>query len=258
LSPSAPTGIAFNGTTDFQLATGKQAFYLFATEDGTISGWNPTVNATNAIIKVNAPGSLFKGIAIGRMNARNVVYAANFSNGTVDVFDESFRTVPLNSGVFQDSLLPPGFAPFNVQNVDGSIFVTFAMQNEDKEDDIAGPGLGYVDKFTPEGALLMRLDHGRWMNAPWAVVHAPGNFGKLSQQLLVVQFGSGQIAAFDAESGKFQGMMESPDGNPVTIEGLWGLNFGNGASAGPQNMLYFAAGITGERHGLFGTLAPQQ
>ena len=258
LSPSSPTGIAFNGTTDFQLAPGKQAFYLFATEDGTISGWNPMVNPTNAILKVTSPGAIFKGIAIGRMNGRNVAYAANFSKGTVDVFDGGFVPVPLNSGAFQDSLLPPGFAPFNVQSVDGSIFVMYAMQDEDKEDEIAGPGLGYVDKFTPEGVLVVRLDHGSWLNAPWAVVHAPGNFGKLSQHLLVGQFGSGQIAAFNAQTGKFQGMMEAPDGKPVTIEGLWGLNFGNGAGAGPQNLLYFAAGIDDEKHGLFGTLSPQK
>src|SRR5437899_159088 len=146
---------------------------------------------------------------MGGMDGRNVGEAACFSKGPLDIYDGDFVSVPLSPGAFEDSLLPPGFAPFNVQNVDGSIFVTYAMQDEDKEDEVAGPGLGYVDQFTPEGRLVMRLDHGNWMNAPWGVVHAPGNFGKLSQHLLVGQFGSGQIAAFNAQSGRFQGMMEA-------------------------------------------------
>ncbi|MBZ5622829.1 MAG: TIGR03118 family protein [Acidobacteriia bacterium] len=253
----APTGIVFNGSMDFQLAPVMPAMFLFVTEDGTVLGWNPMVNAHQAVIKVNnSPAAVYKGATLGRMGGHLVLYVANFRGGTVDAFDTNFNSITLPSGAFHDGNIPAGFAPFNVQNIDGSIFVTYAKQDALKHDDVPGPGLGYVDQFTPEGRLVNRLQHGDWLNSPWGVVKAPGNFGKLSQRLLVGNFGSGQIAAFNAESGKFQSMMNDPNGKPVTIDGLWGLNFGNGFDAGAANVLFFAAGIQGESHGLFGTLAP--
>lgn len=251
---SAPTGIVFNGTADFEVATGLPARFIFATEDGTISGWNPTADPTHAILKANPPDALYKGLALGSMGTQNVLFAANFRNGTVDVFDTNFNLVSMPAGAFVDENVPQGFAPFNVVNISGVIFVTFAMQDEEHEDDVAGPGLGYVDAFSPDGTLLMRLEHGRWMNGPWAVVLAPQGFGKLSGRLLVGNFGSGQIASFDPESGEFEGMLRGLRGKPVTIEGLWGLGFGNGANAGSATTLFFAAGIEDEAHGLFGTL----
>ncbi len=254
---SSPTGIVFNDTSDFQLS-GMPAFFLFATEDGTILAWNNMLpDPTQAAVKVSKAGAVYKGITIGRLKGQNVIYAADFHNGTVDVYDTDFHPVTtLPSDAFHDGNVPAGFAPFNVQNIGGSIFVTFAKQDAARHDDVAGSGLGYVDRFTPEGILVTRLQHGDWMNSPWAVVQAPGNFGKLSRRMLVGQFGSGQIAAFNAETGKFQGLMNGSNGNPVTIDGLWGLKFGNGMSAGPGNVLFFAAGPNDEANGLFGTLMP--
>jgi len=252
---SAPTGIVFNGSTDFQLATGLPARFLFATEDGTISGWNPAVDPANAVIKVNnSPGAVYKGLATGVLNGQNVLYAANFRGGSVDVFDTNFSPVALPTGAFMDDRVPAGYGPFNVQIVGGMVFVTFAKQDAALHDDVAGAGLGYVDAFSASGTLLMRLEHGPWLNSPWAVAMAPAGFGKLSGKLLVGNFGSGQIATFDAKEGEFEGMMRGSRGRPITIDGLWGLGFGNGANSGPATTLYFTAGIQGEAHGLFGTL----
>jgi uncharacterized protein (TIGR03118 family) len=172
------------------------------------------------------------------------------------VFDTSFAPVTLAAGMFQDPRIPAGFAPFNVQNIGGSIFVTYAMQDPTKHDDVAGPGNGFLDQYNGDGALVMRFHHGHWMNSPWGVALAPAGFGELSGRLLLGNFGSGQIASFELRSGEFQGMMRGRRGKPITIDGLWGLKFGNGANAGPANVLFFAAGIQDEAHGLFGTLAP--
>ena len=254
---SAPTGIVFNGTTDFAVATGLPARFIFATEDGTISGWNSSVDPLNAVVKVNnSPGAVYKGLAIGMLNGQNVLYAANFRGGSVDVFDANFSPVALPTGAFMDTRVPAGFAPFNVQIVGGMVFVTFAKQDDTQHDDVAGPGLGYVDAFSASGTLMMRLKHGPWMNSPWAVVMAPAGFGKLSGKLLVGNFGSGQIAVFDMREGEFEGMMRGWRERPITIDGLWGLSFGNDGNAGPSTTLYFSAGIQGEAHGLFGTLLP--
>jgi uncharacterized protein (TIGR03118 family) len=254
---SAPTGIVFNGSTDFQLATGLPARFIFATEDGTISGWNPAVDPANAVIKVNnSPGAVYKGLAAGVLNGQNVLYAANFRGGSVDVFDANFSPVALPTGAFMDARVPSGYGPFNVQITGSMVFVTFAKQDAALHDDVAGPGFGYVDAFSASGTLLMRLEHGPWMNSPWAVAMAPAGFGKLSGKLLVGNFGSGQIATFDAKEGEFEGMMRGSRARPITIDGLWGLGFGNGANAGPATTLYFTAGIQGEAHGLFGTLMP--
>jgi uncharacterized protein (TIGR03118 family) len=252
---SAPTGIVFNGTTDFQVAPGMAARFIFATEDGTISGWNAAVDPLHAILKVNhSPGAVYKGLAIGSIAGQNVLYAANFRGGSVDVFDGNFNPVGLPSGAFMDALAPPGYAPFNVAVIGGNVFVAFAQQDATKHDDVAGVGSGYVAVFDPHGTLLMRLQHGRWLNSPWAIVQAPASFGRLGGRILVGNFGSGQIAAFDPVTGEFEGLLRDRRGKPVMIEGLWGLDFGNGATAGPAGTLYFSAGIQGEAHGLFGTL----
>ncbi|HEY9207122.1 MAG TPA: TIGR03118 family protein [Candidatus Methanoperedens sp.] len=255
--PSTPTGIVFSGGLDFEVTPGKPAAFIFVTEDGTISAWNRTVDPNNATLKVdNSPGAVYKGATIAKKGNANVLYVANFSGGTVDVFDTDFNQVSLSAGAFTDKSIPVGFAPFNVQNIEGRIFVTFAQQDAQKHDNLDGPGLGFVDVFDPGGNLLMRLKHGNWMNAPWGITLAPSDFGKFSEHLLVGNFGSGQIAAFDPEEGNFQGLLRGTDGKPITIDGLWGLGFGNGANAGPVNTLFFAAGIDDEQHGLFGTITP--
>jgi len=247
--PSTPTGIVFNGSSDFGAAR-----FIFVTEDGTISGWS---GGTSAVLKFTSPvKAVYKGATIAQNGGANFLYVANFFNASVDVFDSNYLPVTLPTGAFTDSLIPSGFAPFNVRNIDGKIFVTYAKQNDDKEDDVAGPGLGFVDIYNPNGDLELRLKSGHWLNAPWGVALAPAGFGKDSGRLLVGQFGSGEIATYDLEQGNFHGLLRGDKGKPISIDGLWALRFGNGASAGPVTTLFFTAGIEDEAHGLFGTITP--
>jgi uncharacterized protein (TIGR03118 family) len=155
---------------------------------------------------------------------------------------------------FDDDDLPKGFAPFNVQAIGQNLYVTFAKQDEKKEDDVPGAGLGFVDVFSPDGKRLASLQHGPWFNAPWGVTLAPGEFGEFSHELLVRNFGSGEIAAFNPVTGKFLGRVKNPDDSILVIDGLWALWFGNSGLGGPYNSLFFTAGIQDEEHGLFGTL----
>ncbi|HWZ99218.1 MAG TPA: TIGR03118 family protein [Candidatus Dormibacteraeota bacterium] len=272
-----PTGAVFNGsTTDFLLVPGKtgtQAVFIFVTEDGTISGWNPGVNVTpgakisgNAVIVVDnsdnggADGAVYKGATTADIDGQRFLYVANFRNGKVEVYDTNFKPVHLGNhrddDAFDDDDIPFGFAPFNVQNVGGSLFVTYAKQDAAKHDPVGGDGLGFVDIYSPTGHLEGRLQHGDWMNAPWGVVWTPRDFGEFSNTILVGNFRSGWIAAFNGFTHRFIGFVKNPDDSLVTIDGLWALVFGNGATAGPATTLYFTAGINGEADGLFGTLTP--
>ena len=268
-----PTGTVFNFTKGFELTQGNPARFLFVTEDGTVSGWNPAVDPTHAVIKARKRGAVYKGVAIALRNGAPYLYVTNFAAERVEVFDAKFNPVSLGGAPdeddrklgepgaqggprFRDERVPRGFAPFNVQNVGGRLYVTFAKRDPATNDDVKGAGLGYVDVFSAGGRLLQRLEHGDWMNAPWGVALAPGDFGAFSHNVLVGQFGSGEIAAFDAVSGAFQGRVrEATTDKALVIEGLWALSFGNGATAGPLNSLFFTAGISDEEHGLFGSLA---
>jgi len=250
-----PTGQVFNGTTDFKIL-GTPAHFLFAGEDGTISGW---YTGTTAQLVVNNSGSgnaVYKGIALASAGGANYLYVANFHNGSVDVFDAIFAPHSFGGGRFQDSTIPTGFAPFNVANIgNGKLAVTFAKQNAAKHDDVAGPGNGYVDIFDTSGNLLMRLPHLVYLNSPWAVVVAPATgFGGFSGNILVGQFGSGAIVAFNATTGNLTGLLLDPNVLQLQIDGLWGLGFGNGGTAGPTTTLFFTAGVFGEAHGLFGSI----
>jgi uncharacterized protein (TIGR03118 family) len=160
----------------------------------------------------------------------------------------------VSQALFDDGALPPGFAPFNVQNIGGNIYVSFAKQDSDKQDEVDGAGLGYVDIFSPQGRLLRRLQHGSWFNAPWGLTLASSDFGSNSHNLLVGQFGSGQILVFNAVTGAFKGWLRDASNAPIKIDGLWALQFGNDATAGPATTLFFSAGIDHEAHGLFGTI----
>ena len=262
---SAPTGIVFNGsTTDFVVANPADntksgpARFIFATEDGTISGWNPAANPNTAIIKVdNSASAVYKSLAMGVFNGATYLYAANFTGGKVEVFDSKWNSVVLTVDQFVDPKLPHAYHPFNVQNIGGNIFVTFAKSDGSK-DEVHGRGFGFVDEFDTGGNLLKRLEHGKWLNAPWGIALAPADFGKFSNHLLLGNFGSGTIAAYDLSSGEFDGLLRGPKGRRIVIPGLWGLGFGSGglglANNGPANTLFFSAGIDDEQHGLFGTL----
>jgi uncharacterized protein (TIGR03118 family) len=251
---STPTGIVFNGSQSFQIAPGQPALFIMVTEGGTIAAWNPSVNGGMPVIAFDSKGgAVYKGVALGKLHESNVLFAANFRTGLVDMFNDEFTPVTLSMSAFHDPDIPAGYAPFNVQNVGGNIAVAFAEQDDAHHDEVAGEGKGYVDIFTPAGVLLMQFQHGRWMNAPWAITLAPPDFGTLGKKYLVGNFGNGRIAAFN-EDGQFDGLMTGPDGKWIFIEGLWGLGFGNGGNAGAANVLFFAAGPTDENHGLFGTL----
>jgi uncharacterized protein (TIGR03118 family) len=252
--PSAPTGQVFNTAGAFPISPGNNARFLFATEDGTIAGWNPSVDPTNAItVKDNsASGAIYKGLAISGSGATARLYGANFHAGTVDVWDGAFA--PLSGG-FIDPTLPAGYAPFNVQNIGGNIFVAYAQQDAQKHDEVPGAGFGYISKFDPLGVFLGRFASGGALNAPWGMTLAPASFGAFGGDLLIGNFGDGRINAFDPITGVFQGALQRPDGSPLEIDGLWGLIVGNGGSGGDPNTLYFTAGIDDETNGLFGSIA---
>jgi uncharacterized protein (TIGR03118 family) len=260
----APDGAVFNPSTDFVVskagASGPSKF-IFATEDGTIVGWNSNVDSTNAIIAVDRStatdkagdvGAVYKGLALATTSAGNFLYATNFRFGTVEVFDSSFNLV--NS--FTDPTIPVGFAPFGIHNIGGKLFVTFAKQDAAKHDDDAGPGNGFVDVFSPNGDLLQRFASAGRLDSPWAVALAPTSFGVAGGNILVGNFGNGRINEFDASSGKFLGQLRSSSGSPLTIPDLWGLRFPTGSLNAVPNALYFTAGINHEADGLFGDIVP--
>jgi uncharacterized protein (TIGR03118 family) len=255
--PAAPTGVVFNpNSTDF-LINGIHASFIFATEDGTISGWN---GGTNAVREVDNAGSgaVYNGLALGNNGSGNFLYAANFQAGRIDVFDSGFATTTL-SGSFTDPNLPNGYAPFNVQNIGGALYVTYALQNGSGQDVVTGPGNGYVDVFDFNGSFVKRLISNGSLNAPWGLALAPADFGVFSGDLLVGNFGDGRINAFDPMTGILLGTLSDNLGDAIVIEGLRGLIFGNGGNGGVTNALYFTANIPdqdGNARGLFGSLAP--
>ncbi len=244
-----PTGIVFNGTPDFVVsqngASGK-AFFIFATRDGTISGWSPTANFSTAIIAVDnsTSGALYTGLALGNNSTGNFLYAANPGLGTIDVFDKNFAPATL-AGSFTDPSLPAGFVPFNVQSITYRrklyVIVTYTSFGPD----------GLVDVFDTDGNFIERFATGGTLNLPWGLALAPANFGQFSNDLLVGNLGDGHINAFDPSTGAFQGQLADRNGNPIAIENLWGLAFGNGGLAGRTNYLLFVAASNG---GLFGSL----
>ncbi len=255
-----PTGTMFNGDPNsFQIAPGKNAIFLFVTEDGTISGWNPGV-ASHAVIMVNTKGkSVFKGGTIATLDtpqgAKPYIYAADFRRGRVDVYDASFNQVRLSEDSFEDERVPEGYAPFNVQNIGGNIYVGYAKQDAARHDEVDGSGNGFVAVFSATGRLLRNFEHGSFLNAPWGLALAPGDFGTHSHDLLVGQFGSGEILAFDAVSGAFKGRLTGNDGKPLQVDGLWAISFGgDGAGNGPATTLFYTAGIDHESNGVFGKI----
>ncbi len=257
----APTGTVFNGNTaDFVVkSNGKSgaARFLFATEGGTILGWSPAVNAAAAVSGADrsSVGAIYKGLA----TTADRLYASDFHNGRVDVFNSSFGLMTLTGG-FTDSKIPKGFAPFGIQTLAGNVFVTYAKQDAARKDDVAAPGQGYVDEFTPDGKLVARVVNSGKKNAPlnaaWGLALAPASFGVFAGDLLVGNFGNGRISAYQQRGATwvYKGQLRLADGTPIAVDGLWAIAFGNGAAAGPTGTLYFLAGPSGEQHGLFGSI----
>ena len=258
-SIGTPTGVVFNGSAnDFRVAPPgvAQTFFLFVSLDGTISGWDPAANPTTAITKVSTK-SVFTGATIAQIGADRFLYVADLKAGKIRVYDSNFQPVEVDEDAFDDDHLPPGFAPFNIQNIGGDLYVAYAKQDQAKTFVTSGTGLGFVDVFSPRGRLLMRLEHGDWLNAPWGLTLAPSDFGTFSHRILVGQFGSGEILAFDAVTGQFQGKLSDQNNQVIAMTGLWGLAFGAGdQTSGPANTLFFNEGLNGGNDGLFGTLTP--
>jgi uncharacterized protein (TIGR03118 family) len=258
-TPSSPTGQIANDTAGFALSDGKPASFLFVSEDGVVAAWNSSSGSNaNIMVDNSTSGVVYKGAAVANSSAGPRLYAANFHDGTVDIYDTNFKPVSI-SGAFMDPGIPAGFAPFGVQRIGRKLYVTYAMQDEDRHDDVAGPGNGFINVFDFDGNLLGRLASNGALNSPWGVVMAPANFGDFSYTLLVGNFGDGTINAYDSCSGQWLAALNDPNGAPITIQGLWGLIFGNGHNGGDAATLYFTAGIAGpddvEDHGLFGSLA---
>lgn len=260
---ATPTGIALNQTTDFAVsgnATSGPAVFLFATEDGTIAGWSPAVNTSNAILAVDnsASNAVYKGIALAQSGGSNFLYVANFHDNTVEMYDAHFAFVRS----FTDPSLPSGYAPFGIREIGGQLYVTFAVQKlPNKHDDLSGPGNGFVDIFNPNGTLVKQLIAKGALNSPWGLALAPKGFGQFGGALLVGNFGDGTINAFNSSTGAALGTLSFPEGDPITINGLWGLTFGTKLTAQQSQgdhdrdrsaVLYFTAGIADESHGLFG------
>jgi uncharacterized protein (TIGR03118 family) len=252
--PGHPTGIVFNPGTGFAVPGHNKSLFIFATEDGTIAGWPGSGTAVFEFPNVPG-GAVYKGLAFAHTATADYIYAANFHAGTVDVFDSTFTAV---MGGFRDPSIPVGFAPFGIQNLGNTIYVTYAMQDADAHDDVRGEGNGYINAFDISGHLLRRVASKGELNSPWGLALAPAGFGKFSGDLLVGNFGDGRIHAFDPRPAEGQfpavGLLHSTAGRPIEIDGLWALAFGNGGSAGPATTLFFTAGPLDEEHGLFGSL----
>ena len=255
-----PTGTVFNGTADFRLssASTSAARFLFATEDGTIRGWNPNVPAagsTASEVAATTPGAIYKGLAIGHVGTANYLYATDFHDARVDVFDGSFNRLTW-PGKFVDPRMPRHYAPFGIQNLNGMIVVTYARQDAIAKDEIAGEGRGFVSAFATDGTFLGRVASRDELNAPWGLAWAPAGFGRFSGDLLVGNFGDGRINAFrwTGRHWEEQGHLKGANHRAISIDGLWGIGFGNGAGSGPTTTLYFAAGPDDEAHGLFGSI----
>jgi len=254
----APTGQVFNSTTDFVVTNGtdsRPALFIFAAESGQVTGWNPQVPpATTAKPGFTADdGAIYKGIALANNGTGNFLYLADFHNGKIDVLNGQFQRVHL-AGDFVDPHLPDGYAPFNVAAINGKLYVAYAQQDASAEDEVAGRGRGFVSVFDLNGHFLDRLVNRGRLDAPWPMVQAPADFGVFSGDLLVGNFGDGKINAYDPDTGHFEGVLTSRPGKPLVIDGLWGLAFGNGVTAGDKNTLYYAAGPEEETHGLFGKI----
>ena len=265
-TPAAPTGLIWNPTTNPPMVflvpgTNLPASFIFATEDGTISAWTGGLTPpTHAVLAVDnsktptpATGAVYKGLAFGINVKGDFIYATNFRAGTIDVFDHTYKPATTGGG-FVDPDIPAGFAPFDIKEIDGDLFVTYAKQNAQQHDDVAGKGNGFVDVFDTDGHLLRRFASRGPLNSPWGIARASFAFGRFSGLILIGNFGDGRINVFDSR-GQFVDQLKDSRGKPLVIDGLWALTLGGGAKSSPDT-LYFTAGPNGETDGLFGTITP--
>jgi uncharacterized protein (TIGR03118 family) len=243
------------------IAPGKApvaASFIFVTQDGVLSAWANGADATQAFVeRDNSATAIYKGLALVTTPVVEL-YAANFKARTIDVFDAQFNTVTLAAGAFTDSTIPASYAPFNIQNLGGKLYVAYAKQDVYQQLDVSGVGNGYVDVFDATGKLLQSLvvgGTGSLLNSPWGLAMAPATFGKFANDLLVGNFGDGLINAYNPATGAFAGTLQDPSGNNIVIGGLWALTFGNGGSGGYKDTLYFAAGPNGQKNGLLGSIS---
>ena len=253
-----PTGIVFNGTPDFKVSQQSTPF-IFSSEAGIISAWAPTITPTQAQNAGGKPGAIYKGLALAANGSGNFLYATDFHNRRIDVFDTNFKDA-LAAGALKCSFsaeVPQHFAPFGIQNIHGDLYVTYAKQDKAQEDDVSGPGLGLILVFDADGCLVRRFTGGFPLNAPWGLALAPASFGRFANRLLVGNFGDGRINAFDIATGFFVGTLHGVDGHPLKLDGLWGLSFGNGVLDQPTDTLFFTAGPNDESHGIYGRIEPK-
>lgn len=255
-----PTGQVNNsyGAGNFEVVATHPATFIFATLDGTISGWYGGISNNTAIVAVDngSGGAVYTGLAIGVSGLGPMLYAANFSRGTIDTFDRNFKPVTFPGG-FQDPDLPVSYFPFNIQRYGRRLYVAYALSDGTGSLAYANPGTGLVNVFDLNGNLLQHLvPNNQHMNLPWGVAVTGANFGSFSYALIVGNFGDGTISAFDLHSGDYLGTMQDGKGNNISIDGLWGLQWGNGGNGGDPGTLYFAAAPSGGQHGLFGSLKP--
>ena len=247
------TGQVFNGTTGFN---GDP--FVFVSEDGTVSGWKPGLNSnisnSTQVFQSGTSANVYKGSALASVGGHIYLYAANFRTGAIDALGGD-ASAPALPGAFLDPSVPAGYAPFNVQNLKGSIYVTYAKQDAKKHDEEDGAGKGYVAKFDTSGNLISHLVSGGKLNAPWGLALAPASFGTYAGDLLTGNFGDGRISAFDPVTGAFAGQLTDDLNNPLSIDGLWDITPGNDGQAGSSNTLFFSAGPNGETHGLFGSIS---
>ena len=252
----APTGQAFNDTTDF-VVTGSggsaPARFLFVSEGGDLTAWNPTATPNGAVVVAHVDTAIYKGLALVKTKFGPFLLAADFHNNRIDVFNSSFHRINLPPAFFRDRTLPAGYAPFNVFAAGDSVYVSYAKQDADAEDEVAGPGKGFVDQYLAFGLAHRRVASRGTLNAPWGMAFAPSSFGKFGGDLLVGNFGDGRISVFERHTNRFEGLLRDQDGIPISIDGLWALLPGT-ATTGGTDGVWFSAGLDDESHGLVGII----
>ena len=252
----APTGQVFNDTDSFVVGSppaGGPARFIFDSQNGDVTGWNPAAAATTALVGAPSQGAVYTGLALLHTSDGPLLLAANFDHARIDVFDGNWQPVDVGDA-FTDPNLPPGYAPFNVAVLGGAVYVAYALQNEDGDEEVAGHNLGFVDKYTDFGQTVQRVASRGNLNAPWGLAIAPASFGKYAGSLLVGNFGDGKIGAY-TDNGEFLGFLRDGGNHVIAIDGLWALLAGT-ATSGGTNAVWFSAGPDDETHGLVGVLRP--